>query len=290
MSSDSKIKKISFNEVSHYSKWPSRLLSLEQFDILAKTPLEVTREFGLDKWGSLLNYFSDKQSFTLEEVENLEQNLDQNIPCYSDDDKFFLIKARDAQKIQLKMYESVLSKYTSSASCLVELGCGFGSKIFKLSDCKSMKSMPLYGAEYTKSGCDLTRLISKKINKKIEVGFCDFNTLEIKGIKIPKNALIFTSYSVHYVDKLNKNFIKFLADLEPSAVVHFEPCFEYFDDDNIHDLMCKRYMQMNGYTENIASNIELGASSIGATFKSKKNVFGANPFLPMSILEWNPST
>ena len=290
MATSSEIKKISFENISNYSKWPSRLLSLEPFEISPKSPSEVTREFGLDKWGSLLKHFSNKSSFKLDDVEEREQDLNQNIPCFDNQLGFYLIQAREAKKRQIALYESILSKYASSASCLVELGSGYGSKIFRLSEYESMHSMPLYAAEYTQSGCELTKLISKNIDKRIEVGSCDFNTLELKDIEIPEDALIFTSYSVHYVDELNKKFTQFISDLKPHAVAHFEPCFEYLNNGSIHHLMCKRYIQMNGYTRNIASCIELGSKSIGANFESRKNIFGMNPFLPLSVIEWKPQS
>ena len=188
----------------------------------------------------------------------------------------------------LDYYIGALSKYTKNASCLVELGAGYGNKIFKLSENKSFKHLDLYAAEYTDTGCELMSLVSKNINKDIQVGKCDFNNMTLSGIKIPKNAIIFTSYAVHYVPELKSEFVKFLNQFKPIAVIHFEPCYEYFDAKTTYGLMCKRYMDLNGYTKNIASSVQAGCKNIEASFISRKNIHGSNPFLPFSIIEWSP--
>ena len=178
--------------------------------------------------------------------------------------------------------------YAKDASCLVELGAGYGSKIFSLSEFSLLDKLPLYAAEYTKSGCDLIKLISKKTNKQVTVGRCDFDELTIDNFEIPKNSIIFTSYSVHYVNKLKKRFVEFISNLKPKMVVHFEPCYEYFDEKSLHGLLCKRYMELNGYTKNIASAIQEGCIENEAKFEVERNIFGTNPFLPFTVIKWFP--
>ncbi len=65
--------------------------------------------------------------------------------------------------------------------------------------------------------------------------------------------------------------------------MHFEPCYEYFDENSLHGLMCKRYMELNGYTQNIASAIEEGCLDIEAKFEVERNIFGSNPFYPLQL-------
>jgi len=132
-------------------------------------------------------------------------------------------------------------------------------------------------------------LIAKNTNKNIDVGHCDFNTLNFGGMQIPENAIIFTSYAIHYVPQLRDDFVRFLCQFKPKAVVHFEPCYDYFDKQTIHGLMCQRYIELNGYTRNIGSSIEAGCKQVGANIKVQRNIHGTNPFLPFSIIEWQPS-
>jgi len=281
--------KISLEETASHSAWPSRLLDIDHFPIKHKSSAEIHREFGDEKWGKLLNMLKNKPSLSLADIEAAEQNLERQIPCYDNSIGFYLVKAKYAQIGLLKIYEKILAAHAYGASGLVELGAGYGSKIIRLSNTVSMKKLPLYAAEYTQAGCELIRLISKKEKKNIQIGWCDFEELDLVGLDIPENAIIFTSYSLHYVPELKEQFVKFLSQFKPKLVVHFEPCYEYFNRRSLHGLMCRRYMDLNGYTKNIASAIHAGCKKIGAEIKIQENVFGYNPFLPISIIEWSPS-
>ena len=285
---NSDLKKLSMNELAAWSSWPARLLSIDSFQSRDKSPESVSREFGNDKWGSLLSHFSDITSFKLSDVQAMEQDLDELIPCFERVSNFHLALVREAGAQQIDIYKNTLIPHVAGASGLVELGAGYGSKLFELSDLSPLNKLPLYAAEYTQSGCDLTKLIAKRINKQVQVGQCDFNTLDLIGLEIPENAIIFTSYSVHYVSELREDFVNFILQFKPKVIVHFEPCYEYYDPQTLHGLMCQRYMELNGYTKNIASNIEAGCLKIGAKFRSDRNIFGSNPFLPFSIIQWEP--
>jgi hypothetical protein len=279
---------LTLDELAKRSSWPSRLLSLTPYETRHKTPESIEREFGNDKWGKLYQYFSQKNEFTLVDVEAEEQNIHKIVPCFDNGIGFYSTTMKEANKRQIEIFKNNLIPYIKDASCLVELGAGYGSKLLSLSEINPLDKLPLFAAEYTQSGCNLIKLICKKIKKNVKVGSCDFDQLSINDLEIPKNSIIFTSYSVHYVNKLKKNFVEFIAKLRPKAVVHFEPCYEYFDENSLHGLMCKRYMELNGYTQNIASAIEGGCLEIEAKFKVERNVFGTNPFLPFTIIKWFP--
>ena len=280
--------KLTMNELANYSPWPARLLSIDPFKTMHKTPESIIREFGDDKWGKLLKFFADKNEFTLADVNAMEGNIDELIPCFEHDFGFYLAMVKEADIKQIKLYRDTLCPYVNEASCLVELGAGYGSKLLALADITPLNKLPLYAAEYTQSGCELIKLIAKKTNKQVKVGSCDFDKLNLIGLEIPENSIIFTSYSVHYVPTLKKKFVDFISKFKPKVVVHFEPCYEYYDKRTLHGLMCKRYMELNGYTQNIASTIEERCLEIGAKFESEHNLFGSNPFLPLSIIKWAP--
>ena len=281
-------KKLEMNDLAKWSPWPARLLSIEPFGVMQKTPESVQREFGDEKWGSLLNFFANKDSVTLANVEAAEQNLDEIIPCYERSSGFYLATAREANRQQINLYLDLLKLHVDGASCLVELGAGYGSKILALSREPPFDTLPLYAAEYTQTGCDLIELIAHKEKKQIQVGACDFINLQISGLQIPENSIVFTSYSVHYVPALKQKFVNFISNLRPKVVVHFEPCYQYYDPATVHGLMCMRYTELNGYTRNIASAIKEGCLAIGADFQADRNLFGSNPFLPLSTITWSP--
>lgn len=280
---------ITLDNMASFSSWPARLLGLEAFPVKKKSPSEVEREYGVEKWGALLEIFSGIPSFTLADVEEKEKDLKKIIPCFDNQLGFYLTETEEADAIALEYMKETLSRYSAGASCLVELGAGYGAKIFNLSNTLSLSGLDLIALEYTNSGCDLINLIGEKTGKDIKVSFCDFNTLDFGGVQIPENAIIFTHMALPYVPELRNDFVSSLCHFKPKVVVHFEPCYEYFDMKSTHGLMCQRYMELNDYTKNIASGIEAGCKKLNIDIRIRKNVYGINPFLPFSVIEWTPS-
>jgi len=125
------------------------------------------------------------------------------------------------------------------------------------------------------------------MGKEIEVGHCDFRRLTLDGPQIPPNSIILTSYSVHYIPKLDHAFASYISQWKPKVVIHFEPCYEHQSLDNLHEMMCRRYIEINDYSRNLVSIIE-SAYTEGkiSSIETHNNVFGSNPFLPISVIEW----
>ena len=140
--------------------------------------------------------------------------------------------------------------------------------------------------EYTQNGRDLISVLAKALGRETIIGHCDFRTMQVGDATIPENAIIFTSYAVHYVPQLDSGFLDFLAAFKPRAVVHFEPCYEYFSEDSLHGLMCRRYVELNDYNRNLATLIEARKRGGNASIRVRENVLGSNPFLPTSVIEW----
>jgi hypothetical protein len=279
---------ITLDDLPLHSVWPKRLLSLEPFATRRKTAEEVLREFQDERWGTLLALTRAMPNPSLSKIERAYTDLDKISPCFNAGG-FYLASQRYMLNQHLDLYSAVLSPYLNGASCFVELGAGFGSKIFGLATRENFATLPLIAGEYTQSGRDLISILARALKKPIAVGHCDFLNLNIDGISIPRNAVIFTSYAVHYIPELSADFVKFFAKLAPRAVIHFEPCYEHYSLDSLHGLMCRRYVELNDYTRNLVTVIEEGCASLGISVRTRKNVMGSNPFLPISVIEWTPS-
>ena len=109
--------------------------------------------------------------------------------------------------------------------------------------------------------------------------------MKIGNIDIPKNAIIYTSYSIHYNPFLNEKLFDFLLSFEPSALILFEPCYQLMPENSIYGLMCRNYININDYTKTIFSYSKESSLKYKRNFTYQANVIGENPFLPISILE-----
>ena len=279
---------ITLNDLPKYTDWPKRLLSLESSDVKHKTEKEVLREYQDEKWGGLLKRVRALSTPTLLSVEQAHVDFSTSFPCY-EAGVFFLANHRQILDKHLDLYAEVLRPHLKGASCFVELGAGFGSKLFGLAQREDFSNLPLVAGEYTQSGRDLISILAEASRKPVAIGHCDFRKMIIKDISIPDNAVIFTSYAVHYVPELSTDFVGFLSRLKPQAVVHFEPCYEHYDMDSLHGMMCRRYIELNDYTRNLVAVIEAGRNHEGISVRIRKNVLGSNPFLPISVIEWAPA-
>jgi hypothetical protein len=280
---------ISFNDLSKYSAWPARLLSLEHFPTRQKSKKEVLREYQTEKWNDLYQAVIKTGNPTLEMVESLSENPDEISP-YADRDRLFLSTNINILERHLELYHKVLEPHCKGAAALVELGAGYGSKILGLAKRQPFSDMRLVGAELTENGRNIMSLLNQSVENKIEVGSCDFDALTIDPKLVPKNSVIFTSYAAHYVPELSMDFAAFLLQLEPKAIIHFEPVYELFSTDSIYELMCRRYMEVNDYTRNLLSVINHSVDKKKSVISSLKiNQLSANPFLPISVIEWHPN-
>jgi hypothetical protein len=280
---------IAFDDLAKHSAWPRRLLGLEPFGVRQKSEREVLREFQDERWGTLLDFARRLDRPTLAEIEEVAAGPSVDAPCYLEG-AFYLANQKQMLAAHLDLYAEVLEPHIDGATCLVELGAGFGSKLLGLSLRKPFSNIPMAAGEYTESGCALISLLAEKMNKPVNVGRCDFRKLTVSGFEIPEGALVFTSYAAHYVPKLPMDLVGFLRGFRPKAVVHFEPCYEYFDEQSVHGLMCRRYMELNDYTRNLAAAVEAGRRSGGISVEVRKNILGSNPFLPLSIIKWSPTS
>ena len=129
-------------------------------------------------------------------------------------------------------------------------------------------------------------MISNKMNLDVHVGGVDFRTSEITDISIPKNALIFTSYALHYDPNPSSKMFKIFHELDPHVVFNFEPCYELYSKETVHGQLCMKYINMNDYTRNIYEVIKSNCAAKNLSFDVYPNIIGENPFMPISCLEW----
>jgi hypothetical protein len=281
------MKPIEFDEIPRYSTLPAQLLN-PNTKSRYKNKLEVQREYDQDKWGALLEFANSTPNLTLELTEDHHAPSTPNTPYY-EGGRYYLATEREMLDRHIELYASTLQTHLAGASCLVELGAGFGSKILRLARRAEFSKLPLVAGEFTKNGRALIDVVARSCRKPIRVGYCDFWDMDFDDLNLPENAVIFTSYSVHYVPKLSERFIAALAALKPKVVVNFEPVYEYLPSSTLHGLMCRRYMEINDYTRNLGTVIENARARGELSVTITKNILGSNPFLPISAIEWTPA-
>jgi hypothetical protein len=207
------------------------------------------------------------------------------VPCY-DAGSLYLENGLEALNRQIDIYKRELSGFAADCSALVELGAGYGSIILRLAASKEFQGKPLFAAEFTAAGAKSMVRLADNAGIKLVIGRCDFGEAVLEGFEIPPNALIFTSYAVHYVPQLQEKFMQLFLRFRPRAVVNFEPVLEH-QDHSLLGLMCQKYIALNDYNRNLLTVLEQ-ATQAGKIeiVREVKSRFGINPFLPFSVLAW----
>lgn len=281
-------KEISLDELPQYTPWPARLLSLEPWGQREKTPNEIKREYDREKWGGLLRRASAHQSkLSVDEVD--AWYLEGMDKCaVLDQGRLMVFSALDA----LSMYKRTVAKAIEPflpAPALVELGTGYGSVLYDLARQPSFLGMQIVGGEYTASGLELLRRLSTDGDLLHSSGRCDLGAETITDFSIPEGAIIYTSLAMCYLPVANTQVLDNLANLSPKTVIHLEPCYEHFTIDSLLGLMQRRYVELNNYNTNLLSILHKHQDDVKIDILAEKpQVFGMNPFLPVSVLAWQP--
>jgi hypothetical protein len=278
-------KKINLVDIPKYSNLLEKIIYSTQSDIKYKNISEVLREYEDERWGLMLKKISSKKFFSLEYLESL--HVDKDVRCVSyEDGNFFLRNEAFMLEKHKSLYIKTISKYVKYASSIVELGAGFGSKIVSIAKNYEFKNLSFYAGEYTNSGQSIIKKVAINEGVDIKVGYCDLRKLEISGMDIPKNSIIFTSYAAHYVPQILDSFVNFFDKFKPLVVIHFEPFYEHHEVNNAYGILCKKYIELNDYSRNLQTVIENGCKKLNYKLIVNKNVLGSNPFLPISVVEW----
>ena len=127
--------------------------------------------------------------------------------------EFFEISESKINEIHMELYEKVLMKYFKKSETIVEIGAGYGSKILQIASIKNFSKNKFIAGELTYQGQELIKKLASNMSLDVNVGYCDILNGDFSELKIPKNSIIYSSYSAHYVPdfkkSLYKNFISF---------------------------------------------------------------------------------
>jgi hypothetical protein len=276
------------NDLPLYSPWPARLLGLEQWSRRSRTREEIDREFEKEKWGGLLRFaLRPGPPLTLEAADAWVQGPDTPILC-SEGEELVESTASAAHNRYRDLVAEVVARHLP-ASAVAELGAGYGSIVVDLARRPAFRNVPMFAADISMSGCQVIEMLALTEGLEISTGPCDFVTLPITRLDIPPGAVIYTSHAAQSIPRLMPTFIDGLASLNPSAVIHVEPCYEHSRGKTLLGLLRRRYIEMNDYNTNLITVLheqrERGTIDI---VEERPAVFGSNPLLAASVIVWRP--
>ena len=277
----------SLNELPKFSSWPARLLGLEPWQTKPKSPEEIEREFGREKWGALLEKFRQNPESRLDDVDRWSAG-DQTTTLASVDEHIVEMTPEESHDAYIAFIADALEPHLP-ASALVELGCGYGSVILGLARKAAFQDLPYFAADFTSTGVELAHRIAGNESIKLATGSADLRGSPITNLEIPDGAVIYTAYAAQYVDPLEETFVEGLMSLRPKVVVHVEPVYEHCDPTTLLGLLRQRYIEANGYNRNLSTILhDHEAKGSLEIIRDSSPGFGPNPLLAASVIAWVP--
>lgn len=278
----------SLDELPKFSRWPARLLGIEPWETKEKTPEEIEREFGREKWGVLLEKFKANPEARLEDVDRWAAG-DATMTLASVDQHIVEMSREESHEAYIAYIAAALEPHLP-ANGLAELGCGYGSVILGLARKASFQDMPYFAADFTATGPELAESIGRQESITLATGRADLTSNPVTQMDIPPGSLIYTAYAAQYVEPLGGAFVEGLLALNPKVVVHVEPVYEHCDPATLLGLLRRRYIEANGYNRNLSTILHdhERQGSLEIIHESVPG-FGPNPLLAASVIAWKPS-
>jgi hypothetical protein len=278
---------LSLDQLPRYSSWPARLLGLNSFEVSAKTPQNVLREYNEDKWGAVLQLWEEHDLGSVEALEALVDRATPQQACLMGGELCLMSPA----SARLRYLEEIAQRLEpfANASALVEFGCGYGSILLRLARLPAFSRLPVVGTEFAPKGLVLFQKIAARIGVSCTSGACDLSQTPPTPVPIPRGSLLVTSWTLPYVPNLGPELFKTLAAYEPAIVCHIEPIVEHADPKSLLGQLSHRYNDFNHYGKGILAALRAAESEgVLDIITEEKRFFGLNPLLPVSFIAWRP--
>jgi len=280
---------IELNDLPQYSPWPARLLGIEEWENRTRNEQLVTNEYG-QKWGTLYRKYADQNFDGLREaLEYLFMtHFQPHILFHLKENIYFTKNSVQLWDYFYSILFKVLTPYLSEKDTLVELGCGWGRNLFYALDMKLCKKA--IGGEYTKEGRELGELISSQFDLPFEIRPFDYYKPDHDFMQQLQGAVVFSHNSIEQISQMPEETILSIIQNRPKVVIHFEPIFEYRNQDTILHYLWKRFTEINDYNRNLLTVLEkLEKKGMLKIILEDVHAFGLNAFNPGSFIIWQPA-
>lgn len=265
---------------SLHSKWPARLLGLEQWIPPKRNKVQAVREYEQETYLPQLKLLQDNPKLSSYSALFREVYPSITQMCCLKGKELRAMSPDKAFQLQLQFMEPIVKSVVSDCA-LVEFGAGNGRNLMGLANV--LESTSLLGLDMMPSALHVMKLMAARLGNKLKVGKCNLRSKSLTRMAIPDQSVLMTSYATYFVKFDYKIFVDAIRRLRFKEIIHFEPVYEFMDD-TLMGTMQKSYMLKNHY--NVDYFAQLFADPLVEIKTIEKNIFGVNPLLPMSAVVW----
>ena len=284
-------------KINSFSQNQERMFFLKRLPIyLTRSLIRKMKGYERSKEFVKENYDIARQKFfesavwekanSLEEFELIDFNslqLDTNplITCKLNGN---LCKTRVRTFIKLanENFKNSIQEFIQPEDEIVELGTGFGYRLFMLKKAKIKNKMS--GFDVSESGIKACKKMDNYFKTNIE-----FNILDLTSDFDPsilKNKVVFTYHAFEQLNHYTEDVIKKIIEGKPKQVLHFEPVIELYKN-KICDIASKVFLHYNDYQDNLLTTLQkferLGHLKVTHAYRLG---YSENPYNETSFLRW----
>jgi len=276
------VQKISVDELPKYSPWVARLLGLDSFNRPLRNLAKVDAEYDKDKYAKLLAYYQGKSGTTVQEVRAQETYTELPVLCVSKKGQLFLTSPDNYLALEREILIDVLAEPISTATIVIELGCGYAYNFSILRD--AYPDRVWIGGEYSQNAIKLASLLFADCDDISVLSFNWYDDFWPIFEAFEGKALVFTRHSIEQLPRaatLLPTFSKYREKI--TAVVHLEPLYELADKESTLGLMRQAYTLLNDYNTDLLTAIKAMGVKI---LRTQYDLIGGNPLNPTSLVYW----
>mgnify|MGYP000858574833 CR=1 FL=1 len=271
---------IALMDFTQHSKWPARLLGLEQWAPPKRNKVQALREYEKETYQPQLNLLKNDPALCCYDA--LFRVVYPSITqmCCLMGKELRMMTPDKAFQVQLLCMESVVKSVVDGCP-LVDFGAGNGRNLMGLAT--RLESSSLFGLDMMPSALRVMKLMAARLGINLKVGKCDFHSKKLTEVAIPEQSVLMTSYATCFVSFDYHVFMEAIKNLKFKLIANFEPIYDFMDN-TLMGQMQKSYMIKNAYNVDFFS--KLFADPLVEIQSVEKNIFGTNPLLPMSSVVW----
>jgi hypothetical protein len=182
---------------------------------------------------------------------------------------------------------------TGPYDCIVELGCGYGRRLFEIFYSGGPRDIPYFGGELTASGVAIAGEIAA-LQPDMQTNFFRFDYLKPDLSAIPRveRALVYTVHSIEQVTRIAPELFRVIAGIARHVTcIHLEPFGFQVKDQGPVTQAQRRLMLETGWNLNFAEALFQARDQFGlkVDFLETEIFLPQNPDSPTSIAIWSSS-
>ena len=185
------------------------------------------------------------------------------------------------------VHAHLFERYFADVPEIFEFGCGTGINVVTLA--RQFPSKIIHGLDWAPASKKILERLSTELGGKIRGHVFDMFQPD-PNLRIPAGSGVFTAGALEQLGENFSHFLDYLIAMRPSACVHVEPIYEFYDEDTLFDYVAARYMRQRNWLRGFLPRLRELERQGRARILLQTRTIGTLFHDGFSLVVWQPST